>query len=134
MRHMKKRLLILSCSERKNDSPGLLPAILRYDGPTFRVVRKFLRENPKKSQAIDVSVISAEFGFISADLPISTYDRRMNLKRANELRPETIRKIKQTVQAEEHKELFVNLGKDYLAAILGLSELIPAKIVFAQGS
>src|SRR5919109_2524824 len=103
---MKRRLLILSCTERKNDAPELLPAMFRYDGPAFYVLRKFLREKEEVSKTLDVYIISAEYGFIRADFPITNYDRRMNLKRANELRQETLTKIRQVVEAGKHEELF----------------------------
>lgn len=38
------RCLLLSCSQAKISTPDLLPAIRRYDGPAFRVLRKFLAE------------------------------------------------------------------------------------------
>jgi hypothetical protein len=41
-----RRMLILACSRRKRPDEGLLPAIERYDGPAFRMVRRFLREMP----------------------------------------------------------------------------------------
>ena len=40
------RLLILSCSQRKRPDRVLLPALERYDGPVFRMLRKFLRSCP----------------------------------------------------------------------------------------
>jgi hypothetical protein len=39
-------MLILACSRRKRPDEGLLPAIEPYDGPAFRMVRRFLREMP----------------------------------------------------------------------------------------
>lgn len=54
------RLLILSCSRRKRLDTDLLPAIERYDGPAFRVLRRFLRERP--FEAPDVLILSAEHG------------------------------------------------------------------------
>jgi len=39
-----QRLLILSCSQRKRPDPSLLPAIERYNGPPFQVLRRYLRE------------------------------------------------------------------------------------------
>src|SRR5438045_2444285 len=36
---MCRKLLILACSQAKRDSTAPLPAIERYDGPTFRVLR-----------------------------------------------------------------------------------------------
>src|SRR5262245_4306372 len=37
-------LLIMACSQRKRSEPNLLPAIERYDGVHFRVLRKAQRE------------------------------------------------------------------------------------------
>ena len=44
-----QKLLILSCSQRKNPALDLLPAIKRYTGPQFLVLAKFLRENPNQA-------------------------------------------------------------------------------------
>lgn len=52
------RLLILSCSRRKRSDRGLLPALERYDGPTYRVMNKFLRVNPSGTQSLDVYILS----------------------------------------------------------------------------
>jgi hypothetical protein len=72
------RLLILSCSQRKRPDAILLPALERYDGPMFRVLRKFLRENPSKELHPDVYILSAQFGLISADqlIPIPDFCKR----------------------------------------------------------
>ena len=59
------RLLILSCSKAKRADCGLLPAIDRYDGPFFRVLRRYLRQQPADPPV--VHILSAEFGLIPAD-------------------------------------------------------------------
>lgn len=51
------RLLILSCSQRKRSTSNLLPAIERYDGPAFQVLRKFLREFPLEAESLDVYIL-----------------------------------------------------------------------------
>src|SRR5215211_4455445 len=79
------RMLILACSRRKRPEEDLLPAVERYDGPAFRVLRRFLRESPSK--APDILILSAEHGLIPHDLPIAAYDRKMTEARAHELRP-----------------------------------------------
>jgi hypothetical protein len=43
------RMLILACSRRKRPDEGLLPAIERYDGPAFRVLRRFLRKSRRSA-------------------------------------------------------------------------------------
>jgi hypothetical protein len=59
------RLLILSCSQRKAPWEGDLPALDRYDGPAFRVLRKYLRTHSDDSLAI--LILSAKFGLIEAE-------------------------------------------------------------------
>jgi hypothetical protein len=61
-------LVILGCGERKKLTSRLLPAIDRYDGPVFRVLRKHMREEPQNSA--DTCIVSARFGLIRGTLPI----------------------------------------------------------------
>lgn len=77
-------MLIMACSRSKRSDHGTLPAIERYDGPAFRVLRRYLRESA--SEAPDIFILSAEHGLISHDLPIANYDTQMTLARAGELR------------------------------------------------
>ena len=60
------RLLILGCSQKKRPDSGLLPALDRYDGPMFRVLRKCLRECPGGAQGLETYILSAEFGLMQA--------------------------------------------------------------------
>jgi hypothetical protein len=76
-------LLILSCSATKRPDAGTMPALDRYDGPGYRVLRKCFREQPEKHIAI--WIISAEFGLIRSHDPIPTYDRKMTAERAVDL-------------------------------------------------
>ena len=85
------RLLILACSRRNLLDDGPLPAVERYDGPAFRILRRFLRERP--SEAPDVLILSAEHGLIAQDTPILAYDREMTAARARELRPQTLAEL-----------------------------------------
>src|SRR5437764_14093390 len=83
-------LLLVACSQRKRDTPGLLPAIERYDGPIFRLIRRFRRYRPTGPT---VAILSAAFGLIPADHPIPWYDRRMTPARAHALRPDVERAL-----------------------------------------
>jgi hypothetical protein len=60
-----RRLLILACSQRKNPARGKLPAIDRYDGPAFRVLRKYSRDSAANLPT--VLILSAKHGLIAAD-------------------------------------------------------------------
>jgi hypothetical protein len=126
----------MACSQRKRPDPGLLPAIERYDGPTFQVLRKFLLEQPVKAQFIDTFVLSANFGLIPAISQIPNYNYKMSRQRAYELQPKVTFEFGQVLQATPYSELFFNLGQTYWQALAGYERLVPAKtkIITAQGS
>lgn len=81
------KMLVMSCSKAKvPQSEGHAPAYLLYDGPQWRVYRKWRREHPV--QAVDrlhVCALSAEHGFIPATWDIAEYDRKMTADRVCEL-------------------------------------------------
>ena len=84
---MSTNLLILGGSATKHPDTDLLPALDRYDGPAFRVLRKALRERPGLAERLKICIISAAYGLISADYPILWYEQRMNRDQALFIRP-----------------------------------------------
>ena len=120
----KRRLLILSCSQRKHTAGDLLPAIERYNGPLFFVVRRFLRECSREAEQLDVYILSAAYGLIGADFPTPLYDRKMNLSRAVELRPQVRTTFSSILQNNYISICFV-LGKIYLKTFDGSQDMIP---------
>lgn len=65
---MTKQLLVLGCSQTKRDAPGLLPAIDRYDGSSYRVLRSYLRDCDWPEQ-LSVAILSAKYGLGKDYLP-----------------------------------------------------------------
>ena len=130
-----QRLLILSCSQRKHSTQGLLPALQRYDGPAYRVMNKFMRVHPSEMTSLDVYILSAKFGLISACKPIPNYDRRMTLQRAKELQPRTQPELKRILSGRQYDELFISMGKAYRQVLVGYKLLIPAdfKVIVSTG-
>jgi hypothetical protein len=116
------RCLILGCTEAKRDASGSLPALERYNGPTFQVVRRFLREAGPQLKDVDIYVLSAEYGLISVDKPIADYDRRMTTARAAELRPEVSKRLRE-ILSQGYDEVFVSLSQVYLEAVGSLDAL-----------
>ena len=111
----KKRLLILSCSQRKSTSPEPLPAIERYNGPLFFVLRRFIRECPRQTRHLDVYILSAAYGLIPWDFPTPLYDQKMNASRIVELQPQVETTFSNILQNKYASICFV-LGKTYLKA------------------
>ena len=114
---MKNRLLFLSCSEQKRTTPDLLPAIERYDGPAFRVVRKFRRENSVEKNNMEIFIISAEYGIIESSKEIPFYDRRMTSRRVGEVRPLIENQLKSVFHAIPYSDLFISASQLYLKAL-----------------
>lgn len=109
-----KRLLLLACSARKRVDAGLLPALERYDGVLYRVLRRWLRHAPAEQRhATDILILSAEFGLIETHLPIPYYDRKMSRARARELAPQTVAALHARIQSVDYQEILLAMGKLY---------------------
>jgi hypothetical protein len=109
-----KQLLVLGCSQTKRDSPGLLPAIDRYDGSAYRVLRNYLRECEWPGQ-LSVAILSAKYGLVGGLTEIELYDQRMTKEMAASLAPGCTATL--TAWASEHSSIHLSLGKDYLPAV-----------------
>jgi hypothetical protein len=123
------RLLILSCSRRKRPAKRPLPAVERYDGPAFQVLRKFIAECPGKARSLDVFILSGKYGLIAADRPIACYDTRLTPQQAESLRPKTLTEIERILARRKYKKFFLSVGQTYLRALAGYERLIPKRVV-----
>jgi hypothetical protein len=131
------RLLILSCSQRKRLDTDLLPAIERYDGPAFRVLRRYLQSGSLDTP--EIQILSAEYGLIAQDQPIPYYDRKMTAARADELRSKVLAELKKLLEQgnqASYTEILCCVGKVYLGALSGIDELLPdeTKLIHNTGS
>lgn len=112
---MERKLLILGCSRTKRDAPGLLPAIDRYDGSSYRVLRKFLR-NREWPRNLSVAILSAKYGLVGGFTGIEDYDERMTPRIASEWAPYCQNTLNDW--ASSHSSFHFSLGKDYLPAVM----------------
>ena len=121
----KRRLLILSCSQRKHEAQEPLPAIERYNGPLFFVLRRFLRECPRQARQLDVYILSAAYGLIPEDFPTAWYDQKINASRVAELQSQV-----NTTFSDIHRDNYASmcfvLGRSYLKAFEGVQNLVRA--------
>lgn len=129
-----KRLLFLSCSKAKSQEKELLPAIARYDGSLFRVLKKFLRSETGLAKNLSILILSAEYGLISADELIPFYDRAMDSARALELKQSLTPKLKNYLTNNNFQQIFICLGKKYRAVFGNLAFLDSERVTFAEGA
>ena len=121
----KRRILILSCSQRKHASHEPLPAIERYNGPLFFVLRRFLRECPRQARLLDVYILSAAYGLIPMNFLTTLYERKMDVSRTIELQPQ-ITTVFSGIRLDNYVSIYFVLGKTYLKAFEDLQERVPA--------
>jgi cytoplasmic iron level regulating protein YaaA (DUF328/UPF0246 family) len=125
-------MLIISCSAAKRAHPVTkMPAIERYDGVLFKVLRKALRENLVDG-TVDILIISARYGLITPRTRIVNYDSRMTVRSAHQLGPSVRRGIKHRMNREKPSDILINLGQAYAKIIRDMPELRDA--VWASGS
>ncbi|MEO8648319.1 MAG: tRNA-guanine transglycosylase DpdA [Acidobacteriota bacterium] len=111
---MTKQLLVLGCSQVKRNATGLLPAIDRYDGTAYRVLRKFLRSHCWPG-GLSVAVLSAKYGLVGGFTGIEDYDERMTPNKAAALSGRCHELL--YTWSQSHRSIHFSLGKDYLPAV-----------------
>lgn len=109
-----RRLLLLSCSRHKRRTRKPLPAVERYDGPAFRVLRRYLEQ--QRNGRPDVFILSAKWGLISGDTLLPYYDQRMTRRRARELR-ERMRTQLRGILTPRPREVFILVSESYFQLI-----------------
>ncbi|NJO81556.1 MAG: hypothetical protein HC828_01510 [Blastochloris sp.] len=116
------RLIITACTATKRPDAGDMPAIDRYDGPSFRLIRKALRELPVNDRP-DLLIISAEYGLLLPNSPIANYNRWMTPERAKELREQVLMLLggylddERRYMNQQPSVTLINLGAAYLPAL-----------------
>ena len=130
----RRYLLILACSRRKRWDPGTLPAIERYDGVNYRVLRKAEREG-RWPWRLDVLILSAKHGLLEPGVPIENYDLLMTPERAKQLRPAVLAAMAERLSATGYAEVFLNLGKRYRLAMEGWDAEVgrETRVLYGEG-
>jgi hypothetical protein len=104
-------LVILGCSKLKKQTPRLLPAIDRYDGPLFHLLRKYARDEPLLRNA--TYILSAKFGLIPSDFPTPAYDQQLSSANKSRLEDAVARQVCTVVEQLQPDGVFVSVGADY---------------------
>jgi hypothetical protein len=124
-------LLIIACSDKKRGQAGMHPALELYNGGMYEVLRKFVNENGWPPGLV-IKIISAKYGLLDASDLIEVYDKRLDKASAAKMQPRVIAALK---KLGRFKQVFVNLGKDYLPAIQGVEEVFGSqRVQYAKGA
>ena len=115
-------LLLISCSATKSYKSELIPAIDRYQGTIYKVIKKARREG-YWPQDTDVFIVSAKYGLISEHTLIESYDLKMTGVRAVDLQAEVSHALDELLRERHYEKIFINMGKVYMQSI-GLSREI----------
>ena len=116
-------LIVISCSARKLRSPRApIPAIERYDGVFYRLLRKARRDG-HLSSSITLVILSAKYGVLSPQTLISSYDQQMIQSRLAVLRPGVQRRLKQILRQKRFDRVYINLGRAYAPLIAGIDDI-----------
>jgi len=129
-----RRLLIISCSTRKRSIAGLVRAWELYDGVAFRVLKRLERDGLFPDN-VDVLILSALYGLIKPDDLIEFYDQRMTKEIALKQAPGNIAKLRNAVEHNRYRSIFINAGQNYLIALQPLEDWLPpaAQLFIAKG-
>ncbi|MEQ1823429.1 MAG: tRNA-guanine transglycosylase DpdA [Fimbriimonadaceae bacterium] len=114
-----RQLLVLGCSDRKRGVSDLLPAIDRYDGPYYRVLRNYLREHDWPRN-LSVAVLSAEYGLVGGLTRIKDYNKRMTRSLALGKAEDCCKTL--SAWACNHDSVILSLGNDYMPALEKVTE------------
>lgn len=117
-----RNLLIISCSKRK--VVGRADTALQvYDGPVYRVLRK--RISYMDAAQVQIFIVSAKYGFISAETVIESYERKITAERAAQLNMTILDNLQGILNSGNYRKVFINLGSTYSAAIRGIERILP---------
>ena len=123
------RVLILGCSATKRTGPPMA-AIERYDGPFFRVLRKYRDEGGELPMTL---ILSAQAGLITSSTILHEYDQKMDEKRAKEIIYDPfLRNRFRTYMEGAGYNVFCVMGESYRRIILRWMEE-HEEIYFAEG-
>jgi len=128
-----KGLLLIGPSYRRNKTPGLLPAIERYDGVFYMVARKYLTEMSN----IDVLVMKDDFSLISGHAPLlytppegENWRKRIIKKEIlEEARKKNYAILRKNIDNGKYSEVFIAMGKTHAESLPDFSQF-NIKIVF----
>lgn len=136
---MARRLLLLNESYRRTQSYTPIPALDRYTGVFFEVLKKAVREHPKETRDLDVLILTKEGELFRSEEnapyypPLGQGYRHSLLKVDPSKRAMIMSKLLKVIEGKRYSEIFVNIGKNYRPLIEGFDAKANVKIEYAKG-
>lgn len=136
---MPRRLLVLSESFRRTRTPDPVPALERYSGVFFEVLKKAMRETPKKTQDLDIIVLTGRGELFSSNDRVpyhppvggrfSSPRKNVDVSKANDVQS----KLRNLIENRQYSEVFVNAGAAYRLLLGAFDMGLKAKVIYAKG-
>jgi len=126
-----RRLIIVSASQRRITDPSPLPAIDRFDGVYFRILRKHLKDGKLKDA--DILVVSDRHGVIKATDVVPYHPPSDKIKVEEHARISNVKIIEGIAKKTAYSEIYVICGKDFQGFIKGFEEFANTTVTYCQG-
>lgn len=129
------RLILLSASRRRSSNLEPLPAIERYQGVYFRVLKKYLREGRLKDT--DILIVSEKFGVLRPKdlVPYhKPFEGKLGKEEVQKARQANLTKLAETLSEKQYSEIFVVCGREFQKLIDSFQNLTNTKVVFCEGA
>lgn len=124
-----RKLLIISCSATKDPQSEPIPAILRYSGGIYLLLKSIILSN-LWPQNIDLLIVSAKYGLLKPLEEIPYYEQLLTSERVIELRKVVEEQIAlKNIDLSCYSECFLNISKLYYQSIEGLTNSLKCRII-----
>lgn len=132
---MPKAIIVAASQRRKKEPKDPIPAIDRFSGVYFRVLKKYLR-NGKLSNT-DILIVSQNFGILRSQdkVPYRKPTGKIDFdeKCVEKAKKANLKTLGQIFKEKNYTEIYVNLGKEFSKLIEGFETLTSAEVIHASG-
>jgi cytoplasmic iron level regulating protein YaaA (DUF328/UPF0246 family) len=127
-----RRLVIVSASQRRVLDPNPIPAIERFDGVYFRILRKYLREGKMKD--VSILVVSDRYGILEANDLVPFHPASDKTKEVTQdMWASNLAKLKETFKKTSYSEIYVVCGQKFQAFIKGFEDFTNVPVTYCYG-
>ena len=133
------KILIIPSSIGRIKTTENLPAIERFTGVYFKVIRRWRREGHVKN--VLVLILTDRFGLVEEQTPIPYYEPtfgqfghlKLDPILKNSLREQSLGILQKILGAHKVDEIYINASKEFRELLFDIEKITSAKITYAQG-